>query len=386
MCRKTLRYGCVGSFEGANKETGPLAHNSSSHLKENEIMPMSNINAAMVAPAHWQSSQSTDHQDQDARIRFANHADPLLGSRMGGLSLVGDAPIAALKARVEFVDKLIGFIVDKQWPTKRPLTLISYGAGALLTEHLVHEGLLKQGFSQLRWRLIDTAYVNGGLYEHRAHFIHGKADVRFFTTEAAYFGERDGRRQIADADKTEGAAIILVIEPQGNLSTFPDLTDANPDYMRIKCIPIPDVKKSNCIYLLAEAPGKQHLAHMPAMLKAGKVAVALPDALRCFIDYGKPCIYIKDSASANGKYIHEKIKAALLKEPSCPLTMVHLDKILRGVIKRIEKSRSNPLSLMKFWGFDSTIGLFHLEQHFIDSGNPILFSALENNHTVLAIP
>lgn len=349
-------------------------------------MITSNINAATVAPAHWQSRQSADNQNEDARIRFANLDDPLLGSRMGSLSLVGDAPIAALKARVEFADKLIGFIVDKQWSAKRPITLVSYGAGALLTEHMVHEGLLKKGFSQLRWRLIDTAYVNGGLYEHRANFSHGKADVRFFTTEAAYFGEKAGQCRIADADKTEGAAIIMVIEPQASMQAFPDLNDANPDYMRIKCIPIPDIKKSNCIYLMAEAPGKQHLAHMPAMLKAGKVAVALPDALRCFIDYARPCVYIKDSASAHGKYMHEKIKAALLKEPSCPLTMVHLDKILRGVIKRIEKSRSNPLSLMKFSGFDSTIGLFHLEQHFIDSGNPILFSALESNHTVLAIP
>ncbi|HWZ47048.1 MAG TPA: hypothetical protein VNX00_02370 [Herbaspirillum sp.] len=349
-------------------------------------MITSNINAATVAPDHWQSSQSTDNQNEDARIRLANLDDPLLGSRMGGLSLVGDAPIAALKARVEFADKLIDFIVDKQWPAKRPLTLVSYGAGALLTEHMVHEGLLKKGFSQLRWRLIDTAYVNGGLYENRAHFSHGKADVHFFTTEAAYLGKKVGQCQMADADKTDGGAIVLVVEPQANIQAFPDLHDANPDYMRIQCIPIPDIKKSNCIYLLAEAPGKQHLAHVPAMLKAGKVAVALPDALRCFIDYGRPCVYIRDSASANGKYMHEKIKAALLKEQSCPLTLMHLDKILRGVIKRIEKSRSNPLSLMKFSGFDCTIGLFHLEQHFLDSGNPILFAALEDNHTVLATP
>src|SRR5712664_3044557 len=127
--QQTLRYECVGFLGSANKEADSLVHNSSSHFKEkNMLMPNVNAATATVTAAHWQSTEN-----QDARIRFANHDDPLLSSRMGGLSLVGEAPIAALKARVEFVDKLIDFIVAKQWSAERPLTLISYGAGALLT-------------------------------------------------------------------------------------------------------------------------------------------------------------------------------------------------------------------------------------------------------------
>jgi hypothetical protein len=348
-------------------------------------MLMPNINAVTATAAHRQSTEKST-ENQDARIRFANHDDPLLTSRMGGLSLVGEAPIAALKARVEFVDKLIDFIVDKQWSAQRPLTLISYGAGALLTEHMIHEGLLKQGYSQVRWRLIDTTYANGGLHEHRANFIHGKADARAFTTEAAYFGKKVGQCQIAGADKTDGAVIVLLIESQASIPAFSDSINAKPDYMRIQCIPIPDVKKANCIYLLAEAPGKRHLAEMPAMLKTRKVAIALPDAVRCFIDYAGSNIYIKDSASANGKYMHEKIESAILKKASCLPTLAQFDKILEGVAKAMAQSHSHPLSLMKFSAFDYAIGLFHLERYLAGSGNPVLFAALENGHAVLAMP
>jgi hypothetical protein len=131
---------------------------------------------------------------------------------MGRLSCcVGDL---TWEQRIQFVNSIVAKIDSEQPVRSWPVTLISLGAGGVLTEFLIDQQLRKAGYTDLRWRLIEadrrTEFADAYLdFAERLATATGRpADLKHYFSEQQYLNCPS-----ATADQAAGLRVLLEIDP-----------------------------------------------------------------------------------------------------------------------------------------------------------------------------
>lgn len=157
-----------------------------------------------------------------------------------GLSWMEIDRLARLEERVNFINTLLDKITTVFNDKTQPMTLISLGAGGLLTEFYIHQQLILAGYKQLKWRVIDMAYVehNENFRGYMDTFSQSVAPVNHFANEQAYFASG-----IAADDKYAGARVLLSIAPPTILETCPE-----DNGLLMYGIKVDNIQEANAIY------------------------------------------------------------------------------------------------------------------------------------------
>lgn len=306
--------------------------------------------------------------------------------RMGNLSWIENTNIASLAARLEFIHQLTSHIVENIPVKNTPLTLISVGSGGLLTERYIEQQLKKSGYQDISWRMIDLDYQQDGFRDSRKEFRESiNKNTLAFTTEQAYLNKTNGHSLQAIEDRNHSASIILAIDPPSALDGQAALEQATmSDCMMIRGRPVDDIKKANCIYLLASQKEYQPSLHLVQQaLAEGNQMIMLSCVLKCILDQHNDC-KVTFSPSSTGQLLNQDSRPFLdsvhriAEQSGQKLELPHLDKALGKYLTSLDNVG---MAGTKFFVSDYDTSLIQLQQHFQAGNNATLFAAFEHNQT-----
>ena len=302
---------------------------------------------------------------------------------LGNLSWSENELIASLHCRVYFVNRLLSSVIEMIPSRDIPITVVSLGAGGLLTEYYINEQLKNSGYEDISWRLIDLEYQKNGYDECRKEFKDRvTGDVMAFSTDQKYLNKLAGHGRLAEDDKRRGAVILLSIDPPNALSGLAAEAASAPDCMLLRGSPVDDYSKANGIYLLVAQPAYKDLINkIPRELSVSGQVVSLDCALKCSIDkQGK--YRVTYSPSRTGTLISEGSKPyleALDEKSERDKKPYNLNDVNKALDKYLHKIISLNLYGVKFFVSDYDVSVGKLRDHFMSSANKVLFAALDMN-------
>lgn len=326
---------------------------------------------------------------RDSAIEHATVSGVALHFRvMNGLSWFEHDEIASLTARVGFINTLLTWIGARRPSPDEPITLVSLGAGGLLTEYLIHRQLTEAGFTSVHWRAIDTAYPH--MYaENRSAFRQtfagspassgaARHDFRIFTTDQAYLAKMTGDRQLAGDDRMDGLTIVLSVDPPTALPEGRGIPATGDECLQIRSVPVPDVTKANCVLLLrARTAYRDELEAVPKALADGGNVVVLNNAIQCSIGEAGE-VRINCSRSAVSLDLARELghRLAALQRP---LGLASVDDVFRQYVDELARSPGRDMFGLHFAASDYDFGMANLRAFFRRGDKPVMIASLESN-------
>lgn len=299
---------------------------------------------------------------------------------LGTLSWVEDAQLASLPARVEFINRLCDHVTTTAIERDQPLTLVSLGAGCLLTEALIHDELRHAGYTDIRWRIIDAGYMNDGFRAARLGFIERvKEKVAAFTTEQAYFNKEVEGERLAMSDRAAGTSIVLCIDPPASPGMLDRIApDADGEsVIGVRGQVIEDVTKANAVALYIGLTPQETRAALSAGAGKGCWTNCL---LRLYIDGGS--IAVDTATGPMGDklrlMVEPHIQRAVASVPAGQAVgLAHADRAAAAAA-RVFETIGQPAA--RAYVSDYDVACTHLRTHF--AGSPrMAFACLTYNRT-----
>ncbi len=166
--------------------------------------------------------------------------------------------IASRSSKIKIINEAANII--ESMPADKPVTVVSMGSGALLTEHLIHDQLTEERKENVKWRCIDTNYAKSTANAEqfkiaaaaRSEFGQDKKDARAFSTADTYLSKTENGQKLVDIDK-KGSVLILSIDPPtplpDSLSGVSEETKEAGFFLVGKIVPKEEIKKANMVLL-----------------------------------------------------------------------------------------------------------------------------------------
>ncbi|CAG9172771.1 hypothetical protein CURE108131_22655 [Cupriavidus respiraculi] len=308
------------------------------------------------------------------------HSGDICERYLGALSWIEHAELASLEARVEFINRLCDRVEEVVIERGRPLTLVSLGPGGLLTEALIHDQLQQAGYTDIRWRIIDLNYMDGGFRAPRLAFAQRVGEkVAAFTTEQAYLNKEVGGDRLAMRDRAAGTSIILCIDPPsspGMLARIaPDASGGTVIGVRGRVMQ--DVTKANAVALYIGLTPQQTQEALSGMYRQICWTNGL---LRLYIEGGNIAVDAADGEMGNElqRMIRPHIAQVVASVPAGQAVgLSHAHRAAASLAQALE-SIGEPA--VHTYVSDYDVACTHLRAHFADSPRTV-FACLSYNRS-----
>ncbi|XBS69684.1 hypothetical protein ABK905_25835 [Acerihabitans sp. KWT182] len=297
-----------------------------------------------------------------------------------GLFWFESKEIASLDARITFINNVTDRIFHTIPAKDTPITLISLGAGGLLTEAYIHQRLQQANYTNIAWRIIDVLYSDKFYNKFLKQF---KDEVgghcRAFTTEQAYFKKAIGSGSLVEDDKVRGEIIVLAINPP---TTFKDSVvkpGKSAETLEFFGMPQSDYNKANAIFLLL-GRDKSLLDRSVKGLSEGKTLI-WENGLKCCIDNNGKHTLIYASSDKGSKLFaavskHLSYSDNMDSTTGLKNTLEHIDKRLDEFLMIVE---SDGIIGRKYLTSDYDASLLNLKDGFAGRSHPALFASFDKN-------
>ncbi|NRO99593.1 hypothetical protein GWC77_27435 [Paraburkholderia sp. NMBU_R16] len=257
-------------------------------------------------------------------------------ARINALSFEVHPTIASYEGRIAFINRVAAEI--NSLSADLPITVLSLGSGRLLTEHLIHERLLKDKQRAVRWRCIDPMYASrrDNALEARRQFSAQKTNHFTFPSSTAYLGKESVFKQ----DRT-GYVVILIADPpalrpeEESLLT-PALRSSG---MLIRGRSVPDIEECNTILVSMLNPGRQseeHAQRTDASMRNGNL-VFTNSSVKCQISISGRYIFQACRSEEAVAEALSKFAALEARQNSNRSSMTELNKIVDSFVREFNK-------------------------------------------------
>ena len=307
-------------------------------------------------------------------------------NRLGSLQLVEHPFIASRSTRIDFVNKVADAI--NSLPQDLPVTVLSVGAGHLMTEQLINNQLPSGKKQNIKWRCIDPMYsaTTNNARESRREFGTDKPEVNAFSTSTAYLSKEKNGVNLANDDQA-GHIVILLADPPSILPS--QRSKLPPNILRqgklIKGQALPDVEKCNTVLLSFHDKGQAGNAQGQSIknsISNGKIAFTTT-AIKCHVtpagDYiFDACPVVQDKTEVLKTIVQQHARKNPDKTP-----MANLASAMDGIVNTINSSGQQTAIKVVYSDYDRSVQ--ELVEHSAWSKGSVVLAKFEDSQTSLTM-
>jgi len=196
---------------------------------------------------------------------------------------------ASTDARIGFIKELAYQISQVSPDKNKPIILISLGSGGLLTEYYIDRYLVREGYQDLRWRLIDPCYKEQEFLPCLGSFQleTGTDKVKAFFNEQDYLNVLTDGYEMAKEDRRLGMAVLLSIHgPKAEDSLMPEQLPPGQMQFRFKYVGVEKMEEANSVFIFISDKAYKQLMdeNIDKLAEAGE-SVNCDNCLRFSINY-----------------------------------------------------------------------------------------------------
>ncbi|TKI05118.1 hypothetical protein [Martelella alba] len=322
-------------------------------------------------------------QFRDLKARYANN-----------MFWYEDSNHLTLESKVGFINRVLERIKEMLLFRELPITLISHGAPGFLTEYYIHRYLIQFGFTDVRWRFIDTVRQPLPVREDfRAFREKALAPTALLLADADYFGMSPPGNIQAGEDRLAGATIILSFHGAlPGLVKQPDLEQTQASgglLLRGRYSRHDHETNSICVFF----GDMEELASYIDYIRNPR----LTENAVCFRTAAKFTVWsnrfqIACSENENGHLLYNRLRDVMEKRHAQPENIsaavpgTDLSPMIDDIVEAIKSltlSSRTPLYFRYFRFMDYDIYLTRLRAFFRDGTSPCLFASLINDGITL---
>jgi hypothetical protein len=351
--------------------------------------------APTESPAAYWSSPLTQQKLEDMPGHLiwtpaaggSANADGQFAYRMvGDLKFPVHPSICSLESRMRYINAVADFHNAK--PESERTTVLSIGAGQLLTEELIHLQQHPSAQSRTKWRPVDTKYANNIAVSARKQFRQDGKDVRVFATVESYLLHPESNELLkAVRDNGEAVTILLCDPPTVTPEDRSKPAPAGGITLHGQPLAERDVKKANevIMYFEAKTPdGRARLASFASTVSTSQVTSTM--IVKCWPDAsGAPQFEIGGDIAMFGSMIKPMVSARMQMQ-SASADKLPIEKLYAGVSTFVSELNAQSQSrlcatCMPFSDFNRSMA--RLEAHFASVGQRVTVARLENSDVSL---
>ncbi|NRO99600.1 hypothetical protein GWC77_27470 [Paraburkholderia sp. NMBU_R16] len=305
-------------------------------------------------------------------------------NRLGSLELVEHPFIASRSTRIDFINKVAAAI--NSFSPDLPVTVLSVGAGHLLTEQLINNQLSSGKKQSIKWRCIDPMYsaTTNNARKSRREFGTSKTDFNAFSTSTAYLSKRRAGVSLAEDDRA-GHVVVLLADPP---SVLPSQRGRIPkNILRqgtlIKGKSLPDIEKCNTVLLCFHGNSQEGNIQSQGIknsLASGNIAFTTT-AIKCHVtsagDYiFDACPSVQDKAGV----LKELVQRHARKNPG-KTPMENLVGAMDGIVDTINSSGQQTAMRAVYSDYDRSVQ--ELVEQSARSAGAVVVAKFEDSQTTL---